>query len=351
MTLYLVFIFNRLKLLIHFICLCTNVQIPIFIKHSGMSLFLCSLSTYPSSSDLKDLLQSNTTKAFTLGVPLFVNVSIEIPKPLNLGVPHFENANIEIVKVLSLGVPHIENVSLKILVTLTLGVLYFGNVDVETQHHLQNYSLKGNMKIVHTFNVDYSDIIIVEKDCALYQCQYLDKGAATFPSQEIEKYISNYNNVYNRISLLEDLTFTKQSLVRVSSVWHKWIANNISFASPIPKVHDILPSSIEELDEVTAFIYTRPCKQPILGGGVSETFSYEEIKQYIVHNHKNSQKENLNNSYKFSTYCIKSDKSFSLDNDLIACEIPMNVLLNKLTISSLRIIASVHGIYVQTRIA
>jgi len=234
-TLYLVFIFNRLKWLIHFVCLCTNVQIPIFIKHSGMSLFLCSLSTYPSSSDLKDLLQSNTTKAFPFGVPLFVNVSIEIPKPLNLGVPHFENANIQIVQVLSLGVPHIENVSLEILVTLTLRVLYFENVAVETQNHhsiklhlhLQNYPLKGNMKIVHTFNVDYPDIVIVEKDCALDQCQHLDKDAATFASQEIEKYVSNYDNICNGIllrkvsPLLKDLTFTGQSLVRVSSVWHK----------------------------------------------------------------------------------------------------------------------------------
>ena len=109
-----------------------------------MSLFLCSLSTYPSSSDLKDLLQSNTTKAFPFGVPLFVNVSIEIPKPLNLGVPHFENANIQIVQVLSLGVPHIENVSLEILVTLTLRVLHFA---VETQNH---NSIKLHLHLGHT---------------------------------------------------------------------------------------------------------------------------------------------------------------------------------------------------------
>ena len=355
MILYLVFIFNRLQLLIHCICLCTNVQILIFIKHSGMSWFLYPLSTYPSSSDFKDLLQSNTTKTFTLGVPLFVVVSIEIPKPLNLGVPHFENANIEIVKVLSLGVPHIENVS---LVTLTSAVLHCENIAIETQNHnsiklhlhLQNYSLKNKIEIVHTFNVDYPDMVKVQKDCALDQCQH----SATLASQEIEKCVSNHNNVCNGISqrkvspLLEDLTFTKQGLGRVSSVWHKWMSNVIFFASLIPKVDNILPSLIEELDEVTTFIYT---KQHILGGGVSETFSYEDIKQYIVHNHKNSQKENQNNSYKFSTYCIKSDKSSSLNNDLIACEIPMNVLLHKLTISSLKIIASIHGIYVKTRTA
>ena len=69
---------------------------------------------------------------------------------------------------------------------------------------------------------------------------------------------------------LSNLTFTEQLLiarirhnrciVRVSSGMHKMRANAISFANPIPKVYDILPPPIEELDEVLAFIYTGPCK-------------------------------------------------------------------------------------------
>jgi len=41
---------------------------------------------------------------------------------------------------------------------------------------------------------------------------------------------------------------------------HKMKANAISFANPIPKVYDVLPPPMEELDEVLAFIYTGPCQ-------------------------------------------------------------------------------------------
>ena len=37
-------------------------------------------------------------------------------------------------------------------------------------------------------------------------------------------------------------------------------ANAITFANPTPKIYNILPPPIEELDEVLAFIYTGPCK-------------------------------------------------------------------------------------------
>jgi hypothetical protein len=37
-------------------------------------------------------------------------------------------------------------------------------------------------------------------------------------------------------------------------------ANAISFSNPMPKIYNVLPPPIEELDEVLAFIYTGPCK-------------------------------------------------------------------------------------------
>jgi hypothetical protein len=37
-------------------------------------------------------------------------------------------------------------------------------------------------------------------------------------------------------------------------------ANAISFANPTPKIYDILPPPVEEMDEVLAFIYTGPCQ-------------------------------------------------------------------------------------------
>jgi hypothetical protein len=69
---------------------------------------------------------------------------------------------------------------------------------------------------------------------------------------------------------LSDLSFAEQliiarvrhnrCIVRVSSGMHKMRANVITFANPTPKIYNILPPPIEELDEVLAFIYTGPCK-------------------------------------------------------------------------------------------
>src|ERR1700691_3979964 len=65
---------------------------------------------------------------------------------------------------------------------------------------------------------------------------------------------------------LKDLTYAEQLLiarvrhnrciVKVSSGMFKMQANAISFSNPMPKIYDILPPPIEEMDEVLAFIYT-----------------------------------------------------------------------------------------------
>ena len=69
---------------------------------------------------------------------------------------------------------------------------------------------------------------------------------------------------------LQDLTYAEQLLiarvrhnrciVKVSSGMFKMRANAISFSNPMPKIYNVLPPPIEELDEVLAFIYTGPCK-------------------------------------------------------------------------------------------
>ena len=69
---------------------------------------------------------------------------------------------------------------------------------------------------------------------------------------------------------LQDLTYAEQlsiarvrhnrCIVKVSSGMFKMHANAISFSNPMPKIYNILPPSIEEMDEVLAFIYTGPCK-------------------------------------------------------------------------------------------
>ena len=69
---------------------------------------------------------------------------------------------------------------------------------------------------------------------------------------------------------LQGLTYAEQLLiarvrhnrciVKVSSGMYKMCANAISFSNPMPKIYNVLPPPIEEMDEVLAFIYTGPCK-------------------------------------------------------------------------------------------
>jgi hypothetical protein len=49
-------------------------------------------------------------------------------------------------------------------------------------------------------------------------------------------------------------------LIRVSSGMRKMRANAIMFENPMPKIYDVLPPSMDEMDDVLAFIYTGPCK-------------------------------------------------------------------------------------------
>ncbi|KDR77382.1 hypothetical protein GALMADRAFT_66018, partial [Galerina marginata CBS 339.88] len=37
-------------------------------------------------------------------------------------------------------------------------------------------------------------------------------------------------------------------------------ANAITFQNPVPKIYDVLPPPVKELDEVLAFIFTGPCR-------------------------------------------------------------------------------------------
>ena len=69
---------------------------------------------------------------------------------------------------------------------------------------------------------------------------------------------------------LKDLTYAEQLLisrvrhnrciVKVSSGMFKMRANAISFSNPMPKIYNVLPPPIEEMDEVLAFIFKGPCK-------------------------------------------------------------------------------------------
>jgi hypothetical protein len=49
-------------------------------------------------------------------------------------------------------------------------------------------------------------------------------------------------------------------VVRIASGRYKMRANAISFQNPIPKLYDVLPPPLEELDQVLACIFTGPCQ-------------------------------------------------------------------------------------------
>jgi len=48
--------------------------------------------------------------------------------------------------------------------------------------------------------------------------------------------------------------------IKVSSGMSKMVQMQYLFSKPNPKIYNVLPPPIEEMDEVLAFIYTGPCK-------------------------------------------------------------------------------------------
>src|SRR6266487_225542 len=78
------------------------------------------------------------------------------------------------------------------------------------------------------------------------------------------KWIGKVPKQLSGLSFAEQLLVARvrhnRCIVRVSSGMHKMRSNAITFENPTPKVYDILPPPMEDLDEVLAFIYTGPCK-------------------------------------------------------------------------------------------
>jgi Helitron helicase-like domain at N-terminus/PIF1-like helicase len=92
----------------------------------------------------------------------------------------------------------------------------------------------------------------------------LSKGKVPLMALSNGKWLGNVPKELADLSFTEQLLIAKvrhnRCIVKVSSGMFKMRANAISFANPIPKVYDILPPPIKELDEVLAFIYTGPCQ-------------------------------------------------------------------------------------------
>ena len=76
----------------------------------------------------------------------------------------------------------------------------------------------------------------------------------------LEKVPKELQNLSYAEQLLVARVRHNRCIVRVSSGMRKMRANAISFANPTPKIYNILPPPLEEMDNILAFIYTGPCK-------------------------------------------------------------------------------------------
>jgi hypothetical protein len=92
----------------------------------------------------------------------------------------------------------------------------------------------------------------------------IGKGKIPIMALANGKWIGEIPAELSCLSFAEQLLIARvrhnRCIVRVSSGMHKMRANAITFTNPIPKVYNILPPPLEDLDEVLAFIYTGPCK-------------------------------------------------------------------------------------------
>ena len=104
------------------------------------------------------------------------------------------------------------------------------------------------------------------------KCKYVCKSCYYALNKNQSPSLALANNLWigNVPEELQGLTYAERLLIarvrhnrcviRVTGGMHKMRANAITFANPTPKVYQVLPPPIEELDEVLAFIYTGPCR-------------------------------------------------------------------------------------------
>ena len=87
-----------------------------------------------------------------------------------------------------------------------------------------------------------------------------------------------------------------------------------------------------------------------IGGGISEIFSLAQLQAYLL---KDTMMftPSANVMYKFRGHYInykQVEKDF-VDEEILLCTLPLGRLINNLTITSLKLVAAVHGIYIKSR--
>ncbi len=136
------------------------------------------------------------------------------------------------------------------------------NLDVLTQQNITQIERKAS-------DDEFKDINgpIFEKDLdnICNSCyKSISKGKIPLLALANGKWIGKVPEELQNLSYAEQLLVARvrhnRCIVRVSSGMRKMKANAISFANPTPKIYNILPPPLEEMDNILAFIYTGPCK-------------------------------------------------------------------------------------------
>ena len=95
-------------------------------------------------------------------------------------------------------------------------------------------------------------------------CKFLKKGKTPPLSLANGLWLGEVPLELRNLTYVEQLLISRvrhnRCIVKVASGRYKMRANAISFTNPVPKIYDMLPPSISELDEVLACIFTGPCQ-------------------------------------------------------------------------------------------
>jgi hypothetical protein len=84
-----------------------------------------------------------------------------------------------------------------------------------------------------------------------------------------------------------------------------------------------------------------------IGGGVSEIFSLAQLQPYVLKDLMIlTPSEDV--MYKFEGHHIENKQLEKdlVDTDTLLCDVPLGDIINNLTITSLKLIAAIHGMYV-----
>ena len=95
-------------------------------------------------------------------------------------------------------------------------------------------------------------------------CKYLKKGETPPLSLANGLWLGEVPAELCNLTYVEQLLISQvrhnRCIVKVASGRYKMRANAISFMNPVPKIYNVLPPSLAELDEVLACIFTGPCQ-------------------------------------------------------------------------------------------